>query len=146
MTKLDPVASGTKKLERRYAEHLAGILRPIVRERFDDNQTAFAKAAGVSQSQVSSIMKSGGGDRSVGISVLIRLREYLGNLTIDEMLGLPPLRHRATPPVVITAQAAPVAAMDLEAAIQRALDRKFPDETTRPPSPVTPRPKQKKPE
>lgn len=107
--------TGQKKLDRKYAEHLAAILRPIVKDQFDGNQTAFAKHIGVSQSQMSSILKQGGGDRSVGINVLIRIRAYLGTMTLDEMLDLPPLLRRAVPP------------LDLEQAVERALDRRFPE-------------------
>ena len=112
-----------KRLERKYAEHLAAILRPIVHERFSDNQTAFAKHIGVSQSQVNAILKAGGGERSVGINVLIRLRAYL-RVPLDEMLGLPKLtgdQPPAVPPVVFAKPE------DLEQAMARALDRKFPD-------------------
>lgn len=80
----------TKKLDRRYVDHVAGILRPIINERFDGNTTAFAKALGVSQPQVSQIVKVGGGDRGIGIVVLIAIREYLGDITLDELLGLEP--------------------------------------------------------
>lgn len=104
---------GQKKLDRRHADHLAAILRPIVRDQFGGNQTAFAKKVGVSQSQMNVILSSGG-DRSVGINVLIRIRDYLGTMTIDEMLGLPPLRGR---PSEMTA---------LELVVERALDRRFP--------------------
>lgn len=103
----------TKKLDRKYIEHLAGILRPIVAKRFDGNGTSFAKHVGISQPQIAQLLRTDGGDRGVGIVVLIQLRKYLG-LTLDEMLGLPPLPARAVP------------VDELEAAVARALERKFP--------------------
>lgn len=87
--------SATKKIDSKYAKHLVNLLEPIQRERFDDNQTAFARAVGVSQSQLSALMKRGGGERSVGINVLLRLRDYL-DMSIDDLLGLPPLRSART--------------------------------------------------
>lgn len=116
---MSDVPPTNKKLDRKYAEHLAGLLRPIVRDRFGNSQTAFAKHVGVSQPQISAILRPGGGDRSAGISVLIRLRAYL-NMSIDEMLGLPMLPARAVP------------VSELEAAVARALERRFPQpEATR---------------
>lgn len=119
--------SGNKKLDRKYAEHLAGLLRPIIEARFKGNQTAFAEHVGVSQSQISALLKVGGGDRSVGINVLIRLREYL-QVSLDEMLGLPKLRKAAVAEVATVA----VAASELEEAVTRALARRFPEASPEP--------------
>ncbi len=119
--------SETKKLDRKYADHLAGVLRVILDERFDGNGTAFAEAVGVSQSQMSSILRKGGGDRSVGINVLIRLREYIGTMSLDEMLGLPKLRLQKEPPSPPPAvQPSEMEAL-LQQAVERALDRRFPE-------------------
>lgn len=108
-----------KKLDRKYLDHLAGILRPIVKERFDGNGTAFAKHVDVSQPQIAQLLSadSGGG---VGIVVLMQLRKYLG-VSLDDMLGLPALPARAIP------------VNELEAAVERALAKRFPSDEPAPP-------------
>lgn len=110
-----------KKLDRKYLDHLAGILRPIVRERFGGNGTAFAKHVEVSQPQIAQLLSPTGG-AGVGIVVLLQLRKYL-QVSIDEMLGLPPLTARAVP------------VNEVEAAVERALDKRFPREDDAKPSP-----------
>lgn len=128
------VAPRNKKLDRRYLDHLAGILRPIVRDRFDNNGTAFAKHVGISQPQMAQLLRTDGGDRGVGIVVLMQLRKYL-QMSIDDMLGLPPVQPRAVPKD------------ELVAAVMEALDRHRESgvEERRLPTPVQPV-KRKKPE
>ncbi len=134
------VAPRTKKLDRRYIEHLAGILRPIVRDRFDNNATAFAKHVGVSQPQIAQILRTDGGERGAGIVVLMQLRKYL-QMSLDDMLGLPPVHPPAVPKD------------ELVAAVMEALDRRRDAEESErsasrqaPPSSPTPPPKRKKPQ
>ena len=85
-----PVVANTKKLDRKYVDHVASILRPVLEEKFDGNHTAMAKALKVSQPQLSSVLKRGGGERGAGIVFLLAVREYLGDKTLDELLGLDP--------------------------------------------------------
>lgn len=101
------VAGKTKKLDRKYVEHLRSILLPIVKDRFDDNQTAAAKAMRVSQPQLNAVLR-GDASRAVGIVFLLAIRDYLRNYSLDELLGLEP----------------PSVSVDLvESAMQRVLDR-----------------------
>lgn len=130
------VAPRTKKLDRRYIDHLAGILRPIVHDRFEGNQASFARHIGVSQPQISQLLRTDGGDRGVGIVVLMQLRKFL-QMSIDDMLGLPPIAPRAVP------------TDELVAAVMQALDRRrdAADEGRPPPrEPAPPAMKRKKPE
>lgn len=82
-------------LDPKEARHLADVLRPIVDERFDGNATKAAKAIGIAQSHMSQILAARG--RGAGIHVLKRIRAFTG-LTIDDLLGLPPLRPTAPSP------------------------------------------------
>lgn len=68
------------------AKALARAIKPYV-DRFESGVAA-AKAAGISQSQLSQIMAASG--RGAGVSVLCRLRVVTG-LTLDQLLGLDPL-------------------------------------------------------
>lgn len=88
-----PHMGRTKALERRYAEKLAAVLKPIVERQFDNNQTRAAAAIGISQSHLSQILRSEG----AGIAVLIRVRSFI-DMSIDDMLGLPSLKSAATTP------------------------------------------------
>lgn len=126
------VAARTKRLEKRMVDHLAKLLWKVVNERFEGNATWFAEKAGVSQSAIAQILKPGGGDRGVGIVVLLALRDYLGNVTLDEMLGLPPPRLSTLPPAPPAPSIAPVAAVSdaklqeaVEAALEAALERRL---------------------
>jgi hypothetical protein len=124
-----------KKLDRRYLDHLAGILRPIVRDQFDDNATAFAKHVGISQPQIAQLLRTDSGDRGVGIVVLMQLRKFL-QMSIDDMLGLPPVTPK------------PVPKEELVAAVMEALDRRrdVPSFGASPPTPPSAPAKRKKPE
>lgn len=94
-------------------DHLAGLLRPIVAGEFHGNATAFARAVGISQSQMSQVLKGSKGDRGVGVGSLVALRNYL-QMEIHEMLNLPPLRSASSKP----ASAPP---NELQAAVEAAL-------------------------
>lgn len=88
-----PQNTKTRKLDYKYVEHLAKILRPIRdNDVFRGNATLLARAIGISQSQLSQVFKArkGNGDRSIGIAALLAIRFYLRNITLDDMLGLPP--------------------------------------------------------
>jgi hypothetical protein len=86
----------TKKLDRKYLDHLAGILRPKVEKEFGGNGTAFANHVGISQPQMAQLLRTDGGDRGVGIVVLMQLRKHL-HMSIDDMLGLPPIAPQPVP-------------------------------------------------
>jgi hypothetical protein len=101
----------TKKLDRKYVDHVASLLRPILDERFGGNHTAMAKAMKVSQPQLSAVLKKHGGDRGAGIVFLLAVRDYLGDRTLDEILGLEPPEF--------------VRLSEMEAQIDRALDKRL---------------------
>lgn len=88
-----PRMGRSKALERRYAEHLASVLKPIVEKDFENNQTRASRAMGIAQSHLSQILMSEG----AGIAVLIRIRAFTG-MSIDQLLGLPPFRATVEPP------------------------------------------------
>jgi transcriptional regulator with XRE-family HTH domain len=85
---------GTKGLPLPQARHLANLLRPVVEKRFGGNETHAAKAMGVHQSQFNQILKAEG--RGAGIAILMRIRKYM-RMSIDELLGLEPVRAAAQP-------------------------------------------------
>jgi transcriptional regulator with XRE-family HTH domain len=72
-------------------EHLCGVLRPIVNERFGGNATQAAKAMRLTQPQLSQILLGKKSARSAGVSALVRIRAFVG-MSLDDLLGLPPLR------------------------------------------------------
>jgi transcriptional regulator with XRE-family HTH domain len=82
----------SKRLQRRHLDHLALILRPIVADKFEGKGARFARAIGVSQSQISQILRGGNADRGVGLPVLIAIQDYLRkeglSYSIDELLDL----------------------------------------------------------
>lgn len=97
---------GAKSLGEPYRSNLLRKLKELRRP--DETQTAFAERAGMSQSQMSGIEL---GTRSVGINVLIRLREHL-DVSIDELLGLPETEgrmHRIIVAAINAANTAPIA-------------------------------------
>lgn len=77
-------------------EHLCGVLRPIVNERFGGNATQAAKAMRLTQPQLSQILLGKKSARSAGVSVLVRIRAFVG-MSLDDLLGLPPLRATLEP-------------------------------------------------
>ena len=83
-----PGMGRAKAIPRENAINLARVLRPYV-EAFP-SQTAAAKAWGIAQSHLSQLLLAEG--KGAGIAVLIRIRAAL-NLSLDELLGLPPLRQ-----------------------------------------------------
>jgi type IV secretory pathway VirB10-like protein len=124
----------SKRLEPEYAEHLATVLRPIVAEQFDNNQTRASEAMGIAQSHLSQILMSQG----AGIAVLIRIRAFLGNMTIDDMLGLPKLRRPSVQaPPAEPASGSPDASRVLELlrAATAAMEQR--SSSSPPPPPVT---------
>lgn len=76
-------------------DHLCGVLRPVIDERFDGNATAAAKAMRIPQPQLSQILQGKRSARSAGIQVLVRIRAFMG-MPIDDLLGLPALPWHAT--------------------------------------------------
>ena len=78
-------------------EHLRGILQPIVNERFGGNATRAAKAMRLTQPQVSQILLGKKSARSAGVSALVRIRAFVG-MSLDDLLGLPPLRPTTEAP------------------------------------------------
>lgn len=77
-------------------EHLRTLLQPIVDERFDGNATQAAKAMRIPQPQLAQILHGEKSPRSAGVAVLVRIRAFTG-ITLDDLLGLPPLRHSVLP-------------------------------------------------
>lgn len=100
-----PVAR-VAKLPRRYMEHLVSVLKPWIDQHHEGKAAAFARKAGIAQSQLSSVLGGAAGKRGVGVVTLIALRKAL-NVSIDDLLGLPPLSKRS----------------DLETTTERLLDR-----------------------
>ena len=78
-------------------ECLRGILQPIVDARFEGKAARAAKAMRISQPQLSMILLGKRSARSAGVPVLIRIRSFVG-MTLDELLGLPPLHKVAAAP------------------------------------------------
>jgi len=74
----------TKSVPEPIARAFRDQLRAYVDEHHDGNQTAAAKALGMTQGHLSALMR---GDRKVGLTVLLDLRAKTGR-TIDEWLGL----------------------------------------------------------
>lgn len=90
-------------------EHLATILRRVRDTRCEGNGTELARLIGVSQSQLSQILRGKKSQRSAGIPVLKRIRAFTG-LTIDDLIGLRPLEpvvpdSRPRPPSAAISQA-----------------------------------------
>jgi hypothetical protein len=96
------------------AKHLAEELRQFL-PRYR-NATEMARSWGISQSQMSQLLS--GTNRGAGVAVLCRLRTHSG-LTLDELLGLPPLG----PSVDDRIRRAVHEALDKEAARKPASDR-----------------------
>lgn len=88
------MAARTKRVEARYVQHLARLVRELVDTEFDKNGTKAAKAIGISQGHVSQLARGIHGTRGPGLPALIALRAYMGK-SIDELLGLPPLPQDA---------------------------------------------------
>lgn len=77
----------TKSLSPAQNEHLREVLRELVAKDFNNNQSAAAKALGVTQSLVSEVLAGG---RGVGPKFIQNLADYTGR-TIDELYGRAPL-------------------------------------------------------
>lgn len=129
MNSLASVAK-SKKLDRVYVDHVASLLRPILKERFGGNETAMAKDMGVSQPQLNAVLKKHGGERGAGIVFLLAVRAYLKDKTLDEILGLDP------PEFVRRSEA--VRLSEVEATIERLLDERLPPELPRTEPPLLP--------
>lgn len=98
-------------------DHLRGVLQPIVTERFGGNATRAAKAMRLTQPQLSQILLGSKSARSAGVSSLVRIRAFVG-MSIDDLLGLPPLRTATEAPDDFTARYR-AALSDLEQMIER---------------------------
>ncbi len=61
-----------------------GALREYIQKRHDGNQTQAAKALGVSQGHISSLLS---GKRGPGLGIVVELAEQTGQ-TVDALLGL----------------------------------------------------------
>lgn len=96
---LGRMAKGSKRLESGPAKALQVRLVALMKEHNFTSQNAFANWLGVSQPQLSVVMS---GERSVGINVLLRLRQRL-NVPLDDLLGLPPLAGAVAPNVIRSA-------------------------------------------
>ncbi len=77
----------TKRVSTAILEHVSEVVRKLVEERFEGNQTSAAKALDCSQSQVSAMISK---TRGPGLNTLLALRE-LTDRSIDSLLGLPML-------------------------------------------------------
>lgn len=121
------------KLDRKYLDHLAKLLRAEIARR-DVSDAKFARDIGIAQSQLSSVLRSDATGRGVGVVTLIAIRKAL-RVSLDDLLGLEPVA-----PVTTRVRVDPAA---LDDAIERALDRRFPGKDSDPPesdeSPVAPR-------
>lgn len=84
---LGSMAPKTKSLTPAQNEHLREVLRELVDKDFSGNQSATAKALGVSQSLISEVLAGG---RGVGPKFVQNLADYTGR-TIDELYGRAPL-------------------------------------------------------
>jgi transcriptional regulator with XRE-family HTH domain len=119
-------------------EHLCSVLRPIVNERFGGNATQAAKAMRLTQPQLSQILLGKKSARSAGVSALVRIRAFVG-MSLDDLLGLPPLRPAAEAPDEYTARYK-AALADLEQLIARGRDLTTPAPSSPVPPPRAPEP------
>ena len=94
MTRRARTKLSRKALAPETCARVAKILYGIIERDFGGEQKAAARALGWSASHVSSVLR-GDGTRSVGVSCLISMRERAG-MTLDEILGLPPLRPESS--------------------------------------------------
>lgn len=85
--------SGTHGMPEEQAKALCHRIKQVIAARYDGNQSAAARAWGISQPQVNAIMNSQG----AGVAVLIKLRKHL-QVTLDDLIGLPPLEDRPADP------------------------------------------------
>lgn len=88
---------GTKGMPQAQKEHLARILRRVVDERFDGNESAAARDMKIHQSQFNQIVRASG--QGAGVLNLLRIRRYM-QMTLDELLGIDesdPVRQRYVP-------------------------------------------------
>lgn len=122
-----------KGLSDEQKEHLRGVLQPIVDERFDGNATQAAKAMRLSQPQLSQILLGAKSARSAGVSTLVRIRAFVG-MSLDDLLGLPPLRVASEPAEDFTARYK--AALEK---LEQIVERQEAVTTGPPPPPSTPR-------
>jgi transcriptional regulator with XRE-family HTH domain len=127
-----PHMGRSKALERRYAEHLASVLKPIV-ERDFENQTQAARAMGIAQSHLSQILMGEG----AGIAVLIRVRAFTG-MSLDQLLGLPPLRVPVEPPPPPVAEGLPDGTRVYELLKSAVAAMEQQHASTHPPPPIVP--------
>jgi plasmid maintenance system antidote protein VapI len=91
---MPPKKSRSKRIPREYLENLGRIVGEIVDRDFGGIQRRAEVGLGISQSHISSLIRAE--DRGVGLEVIIRLRNYTKR-SIDELLGLPPLRNESKP-------------------------------------------------
>jgi hypothetical protein len=85
-------AVSRKKLDPKTADRIRDAIREVVRERFNGNQRAAADALDISPPHLSDILNK---NRDAGTNTLISLRNMTGR-SLDEILGLPPLRPGET--------------------------------------------------
>lgn len=79
-----------KRVEDRYLDHLAMVVRGILDRDFGGKQRGQAeKKLGITQSHISQLMRGSRATRGPGIDSLLQLRKYSG-LSLDALLGLPP--------------------------------------------------------
>jgi len=81
---LDEMTAKTKALEKAQNETVRAIARRIVKEQFDDNQSAAARALGISQSMLHEFIADPP-KRGAGVRMLNGVASYLG-WTIDEVV------------------------------------------------------------
>lgn len=89
--------ASTKRVDRDLVEHLAREVKRIVDADFGGVQRAAEKRLRISQSHLSQLIRGEHGARGPGLQVLLKLREYSGK-SIDELLGLPPLKSETEQP------------------------------------------------
>ncbi len=89
---LPPVAK-TKRVSPTVLAAFARVLKKLVDEEYDGNQTRAGKDLGVTQSHISAMQL---GVRGPGLNTLLLMREKT-HMTIDDMLGLPPVAPRPMP-------------------------------------------------
>ena len=91
---MDDVKTKSQRLDPVHVRHLAAIVAEIVERDFDGNLTAAAKRIGISQPHLGQVREGSG--KGAGMRTLIALRQYTQR-SIDDLLGLPPLRGVALP-------------------------------------------------
>jgi transcriptional regulator with XRE-family HTH domain len=111
---------GTRDVPLEMRKSVASAVEAEISARYrGKSERTIAKALGISQPALNKIRRCEG---ALGVHALLYLREAL-RVSIDDLLGLAPLAP------------APVAASELELAVERALARRFPAEPTMPPPP-----------